>query len=155
MKITQSSNFSSLCVKALASSFAAAVLLSGCVSRSAYDADIARLTMKLQQERADHAATVQSLEIRLKDRAKSLSELTDRYMVLQHERAQYQLSGLRKDMEALLRDLDELRLVVTSNLKGSEGTEMQMKISEMQKRIKTVLDRESKAVAPIPETIVP
>ena len=151
MKMNLSSISASLCVKAAALAFIAGIFLPGCVSRGAYDADIARLAARLQQERADHAATVKALEIKLKERAKSLSELTDRYMVLQHERAQYQLPGLKKDLEILLMDLDELGLVVTSNLKGSEGKEMLMKINDMHKRISTVLDRESKALPPLPE----
>lgn len=153
MKMNHLSSISaSLCGKAAALALIAGIFLSGCVSRGAYDADIARLASKLQQERADHAATVKALEIKLKERAKSLSELTDRYMLLQHEREQYQLPGLKKDLEILLKDLDELKLVVTSNLKGSEGREMVMKINDMHKRISTILDRESKALAtsPIP-----
>ncbi|MBI5588291.1 MAG: hypothetical protein HY889_08000 [Deltaproteobacteria bacterium] len=150
MKMNLSSISASLCGKAVALAFIVGIFLSGCVSRGAYDADIARLAVKLQQERADHADTVRALEIKLKERARSLSELTDRYMLLQHEREQYQLPGLKKDMEILLKDLDELKLVVTSNLKGSEGREMVMKINDMHKRISTILDRDSKALAPSP-----
>jgi hypothetical protein len=144
----QISSISSNCAKTLAVAFIASVLLSGCVSRSGYNADISRLTLKLQQERADHAYTVKTLEEKIRDRGRSLTELTERYMLLQRERAQFQLPGLRKDMEILLKNLDELSLVVSANLKGSEGREMQMMINDMRGRITGVLDRESRAVVP-------
>lgn len=148
MKTQISSISASVCARTLAVVFIASVLLSGCVSRSGYEADISRLTLKLQQERADHAFTVKTLEEKVKDRGRSLTELTERYITLQRERAQFQLPGLRRDMEILLKNLDELSLVVSSNLKGSEGREMQMMINDMRGRITSVLDRESRAVVP-------
>lgn len=141
---------SSILSKALPAAFIASVLLSGCVSRSAYEADISKLAAKLQQERADNAATVRILEEKIKERGRSLTELTERYILLQRERAQFQLPGLKMDMEALLKNLDELSLVISTNLKGSEGREMLMMIGDMQKRIESVIDRESRAVAPNP-----
>jgi len=148
MKMKLSLISSSVCAKALPVVFISSLLLSGCVSRSAYEADISRLAFKLKEERADHAATVRSLEEKLKERGRSLTVLTERYILLQHERAQFQLPGLRRDMEALLKNLDELSLVVSANLKGSEGREIQMMIDEMRSRVTTVLDRESRAVVP-------
>lgn len=150
MKKMKSSHdvLASLPAKALTAVFIASLLLSGCVSRSAYEADVSRLAFKLQQERADHAATVQALEEKVKERGRSLTVLTERYILLQHERARFQLPGLRKDMETLLKNLDELSLVVSANLKGSEGRELQMMINDMRSRITDVLDRESKAVVP-------
>jgi len=145
MKKQKTSILLLICTRALPALLIAATLLSGCVSRSAYDADIARVAAKLRQERADNAETVRVLEEKIKERGRSLSELTNRYMVLQHERAQFQLSGLKKDMEILLSNLEELSLVVSANLKGSEASEMQMIIGDMTKRVQSVLERERKA----------
>ncbi len=150
MKIRTSSTFASICARTLAAVFIASLLLSGCVSRGSYEADVSRLSLKLQEERAEHAYTVKTLEEKIKDRGRSLTELTERYILLQRERAQFQLPGLRRDMEILLKNLDELSLVVSANLKGSEGREMQMMINDMRSRITGVLDRESRAVAPGP-----
>lgn len=121
------------------------ILISGCISRGAYEQDIARLTARLQQERIEHANQIASMEVKLKDRAKSLADLTDRYMTLQKEREQYQVVGLKSDLEALSKDLAELKLVVASNAKGAEANEMLMKIADMQKRINLLLEKEKNA----------
>lgn len=116
----------------------------GCVSRSAYQAEMYRMTEKLKEEKRDHAFDVKSLETKLSDKNKSLSELTNRYMEIEKQNQEFRkkLGYLRGDIEALLKDIAELKLVVFTNVKGSEGNEMMIKLIDMQQRLQGLLLKE-------------
>lgn len=117
----------------------------GCISRSAYEGDMQTLYTQLQNERVANAAKIKALEIRLQERAKSLAELTNRYMTLEKdkEQAQIKINNLKGDFESLLRDMAELRLVIDSNIKGSGAAEMKLKLADMQNRIINLLGKQN------------
>ena len=50
-----------------------ALLLSGCVSKSTYDRDIAALLNQLAKERGTKASSINAMEIRVKTKASSLT----------------------------------------------------------------------------------
>jgi len=54
----------------------------GCVSRGAYDENINLLMQKMNKERTENAATERALEIKVQERGRTLSELTNRYIEL-------------------------------------------------------------------------
>lgn len=141
---------SSLILKTVPLTAVLAASLSGCVSKATYDQDISTLLIKLQRERADNAQNVKALEIKLQERGKSLSEITNRLIMLQKEREQSygKISHFRADIEAIQRDLAELKLVIFTNVKGSEGNEMIIKIIDMQHRIQTILGAEKDISTP-------
>ncbi|MBI5598302.1 MAG: hypothetical protein HY890_01020 [Deltaproteobacteria bacterium] len=124
----------------------------GCVSRGAYEENIGVMSIKLQAEKVARATDVKSLEQRLAERGKTLSELTDRYIRLKTEKdsAQAKLDGLKADLDALMMDMAELKLVVFTNMRGSEANEMVMKLNNMQKRVDKLLVKEAgmKSAAP-------
>lgn len=120
------------------------LLLTGCfVSKKDYDNNINRLANELRNERIEHAATVKALEIKLQERGKSLNELTARYMELVKEKEQSQLvfNGLKGELDVLLRDIAELRLVIFTNVKGMEANEMMIKLIDMQNRVQVLIGR--------------
>lgn len=140
--------------------FTAIMLASaGCVSRGAYEENIGVMSKKLQAEKAARATDVKSLEQRLAERGKTLSDLTDRYIRLKAEKdsAQAKLDGLKADLDALMKDMAELKLVVFTNMRGSEANEMVMKINNMQKRVDRLIlkDAEVKSAAPAPPVGAP
>ncbi|MDP2690373.1 MAG: hypothetical protein Q8P48_09735 [Deltaproteobacteria bacterium] len=118
---------------------------SGCVSRSAYIEDVSRLAAHLQAEKEAHAVTVRLYEAKLRDKSDNLTSITERYIALQKSNgeAQKKLNSLKGDLETLLRDMAELKMVIFHNVKGSEGTEMMIKLMEMQHRVKDLLLKET------------
>lgn len=121
-----------------------ALLLPGCVSRTTYDRDVGTLLTKIQKLKSDHALEVRALESKIHERGRSLNELTTRYMSLQEDnvQAQIKLGSLRGDLETLSKDVAELKLVIFTNVKGSEANEMMIKLIDMQNRIQILLEKE-------------
>lgn len=119
-------------------------MLSGCVARSRYDEDIARLAIALQNEKIAKADELSQLEGRVQERGKTLSDLTARYMALEEENRKntIKLSGLKDDLGKLLSDVKELKLVLFTNTKGSEGKEMMIKLIEMEHRLNRLIEVE-------------
>lgn len=126
------------------------ILSSGCVSRRAYDENVSILIQRLNNQKADHNAEVRSLELKVQERGRSLSDITNRYMELkqQNDYSQSKLNNFQKDMDALLTDMAELKLVIFTNFKGSEANEMMLKITNMQKRIQELLKKSNEALTP-------
>lgn len=124
------------------------LLSSGCVSRSAYDENINLLLQKMKNERAESQSTARALEIKVQERGKTLSELTSRYINLkaQQDYNQAKLGRLQKDLEGLLRDMSEMKLVIFTNFKGSEATEMMLKLNSMQKTVQEILKKSNEAM---------
>lgn len=118
--------------------------LSGCVPRSRYDEDIARLAIALQNEKIEKANALNQMEGRVQERGKTLSDLTARYMALEEEnrKNELKLSGLKGDLEKLLSDIKELKLVLFTNTKGSEGKEMMIKLIDMENRLNRLIEVE-------------
>lgn len=121
------------------------VVSSGCVSRGAYIEDVSRLAAHLQAEKEAHADTVRLYEAKLRDKSNNMTSITERYIALQKSNgeAQKKLNSLKSDLETLLRDMAELKMVILHNVKGSEGTEMMIKLMEMQHRVKDLLQNET------------
>ena len=119
----------------------------GCISRGAYQKNMAQLAGQLQTERAAHARDIEKYDQRLRDKNDTVVKLTERFMALQKKNAESQvkLDSLKDDLETLLRDMAELKMVVFHNVKGSEGNEMIIKLMEMQHRVKTLLKNETAA----------
>lgn len=117
--------------------------LPGCISRSAYDENINRLAIALQEEKAARAAAERQLDHKIQERGKTLGEMTNKYIELQrnYEQVQVKVVRFRGDLEKLLHDVDELKLVVHTNVKGSPGSEMMIKLLDMERRLNLLLDR--------------
>ncbi len=47
--------------------------------------------------------------------------------------AQAKLDGLKADLDALMKDMAEIKLVIFTNMRGSEANEMMIKLNNMQK----------------------
>jgi len=116
----------------------------GCISRGAYQQNMAQIASQLQTERAAHAQEIAKYDQRLRDKNDTVVKLTERFMALQakNTESQAKLDSLKGDLEALLRDMAELKMVVFHNVKGSEGNEMIIKLMEMQHRVKNLLRSE-------------
>lgn len=117
----------------------------GCISLGAYQQNMAQLAGQLQNERAAHAEDIEKYDARLRDKNDTVVKLTERFMALQKKNAdsQAKLDSLKNDLETLLRDMAELKMVVFHNVKGSEGNEMIIKLMEMQHRVKNLLRSET------------
>lgn len=116
----------------------------GCVSKLSYDRDIAYYTVQLQQERSDNAVRIKTLEAKLRDKGNTVNELTERYMALQKDRADLQVwqGKFKPELEALSKEISELKLVITTNadrLKGPVANEMLGKIADMENRVNELL----------------
>lgn len=59
-----------------------AFAMNSCVFRRDYDRDMARMQRQMADEKESHRADVRALELKLKDRARTLDELTVRYGAL-------------------------------------------------------------------------
>lgn len=118
--------------------------LSGCVSLSAYEEDVAKLSAALQSEKAARAEAERKSDYRGQERGKSLNEMTNKYIELQksYEQVQVKVLRLKGDFERLLHDVDELKLVVHTNVKGSAGSELMIKLLDMENRLNILLDKE-------------
>lgn len=118
--------------------------LSGCVSLSAYQEDVAKLSTALQNEKAARAEAERKADYRVQERGKSLTEMTNKYIELQknYEQVQLKVLRLKGDFEKLIHDVDELKLVVHTNVKGSPGSEMMIKLLDMENRLNILLDKE-------------
>ncbi|MBI4950362.1 MAG: hypothetical protein HY955_09485 [Deltaproteobacteria bacterium] len=130
------------------------LVFAGCVSRGAYEENIGNISGKLKAEKTARSTDVKILEQRLADRGKTLSDLTGRYIMLKAEKdsAQSKLDGLKADLDALMKDMSELKLVIFTNMRGSEANEMMIKLNNMQKRVDRLLTKEAemKNAAPAP-----
>lgn len=140
--------------------FTAIMLASaGCVSSGAYNENMSVMSKRLTAEKTARSIEVKTLEQRLAERGKTLSDLTDRYIKLKTDKdsAQAKLDGLKADLDALMKDMAELKLVVFSNMRGSEANEMVMKLNNMQKRVDRLIvkDAEMKSAAPAPTSDAP
>lgn len=128
----------------IAVSFLSLTALSGCVSLSAYEEDVAKLTIALQNEKAARAEAERKADYRVQERGKSLNEMTNKYIEIQknYEQVQIKVLRLKGDFEKLLHDVDELKLVVHTNVKGSVGSELMIKLIDMENRLNILLEKE-------------
>jgi len=131
----------------MAATLPLAMTSGGCISRGAYQENMAKLSKQMQAERIAHAKEIEKYEQRMRDKNDTIAKLTERFMALQETNAESKakLDSLRGDLEALLRDMAELKMVVFHNVKGSEGNEMIIKLMEMQHRVKNLLRNETKS----------
>jgi len=125
------------------------ILAQGCISRGAYDENVSLLMQKMHRERAENAATERALEIKVQERGKTLSELTTRYIDLkaQQDYSQAKLGRLQSDLEGLLSDMSEMKLVIFTNFKGSEANEMMLKLNSMQKTVQEILRKSNEPMS--------
>jgi len=132
------------------------ILAQGCVSRGAYNENMAVLLHTMTAERSENAAAQRSLEIKVQERGKTLSELTTRYIDLkaQQDYSQAKLAKLQSDLEGLLSSMSEMKLVIFTNFKGSEANEMMLKLNSMQKTVQDILKKSSVAM-PEPQPLPP
>jgi len=120
------------------------VLFMGCgVSRRTYDTNMAMVIDELNQEKTARNTATHSLELKVRERGRSLSELTDRYMAVKEHNDfnQAKLGRLKGDLERLLRDFSELKLVIFANFKGAQANEMLLKLNEMQRTVQELLKK--------------
>lgn len=121
------------------------MLSAGCVSKYSYDRDIGRLTSQLETEREQSMYRTTALENTSEAKAQSLAELTNRYIDLQkkNQDAQRRINNIKGDMNSLLSDIDELKLIISSNLKGPEAYELLFKLDDMEKRVRGVIAKDA------------
>jgi len=121
------------------------VLAGGCVSRGTYNDDVRRLADTLRAEREAHEREIEGLKARVGSRGQSLSEVTNRYIEIQRDyrESQARLNNLRGDMMSLLRDIEELRMVVRTNFSGMQANEMLFKLEHMEDRVKNIMETDS------------
>lgn len=120
------------------------VLFMGCgVSRRTYDTNMAMVIDELNQERTARNTANHALELKVNERGRTLSELTGRYMSLkeQNDFNQAKLGRLKGDLDRLLRDFSELKLVIFANFKGAQANEMLLKLNEMQRTVQELLKK--------------
>jgi len=124
---------------------AAGMLSTGCVSKYSYDRDVGRLASQLQAEREQNNYRVTALENTSTTKAQTLADLTNRYIELQkvNQRSQQRINNIRGDMNALLSDIEELKLIISSNVKGAEAYEMLFKLDDMKARISGVISKDA------------
>lgn len=127
----------------LAAVLAVGVMATGCVPKTTYDKNVVALADQLTKERQSYKYQIEALESKVAIQSKSLNEITNMYINLQREFKDTQkvFRNLRGDMEALLRDIEELKLVVMTNMKGSEADEMIFKLNAMENRVDNILKR--------------
>lgn len=139
---------------------AASLSFSGCVSRSSYESDVDFLERKIVKERLAWEDAVQKLEQKVQDKGKTLNTITERYGALQkeHEALQKWRNGFKDNLEALARDIAELKLVISNNLpnmRGSVGSTMLIHLIDMENEIQGLLKVElpppPPASTPLPE----
>jgi len=133
-----------------------ALVFAGCVSKSTYDRDVARLTRQLQAERGETGSTMTSLEARLADKSATLTRLTESYIQLQAEskRGSERLNRFRADLEELQRDISEVKLVVGKNVEKFPSTtanEILIKLIDMEYRVQVLIKKEAEEAPPIEE----
>lgn len=118
--------------------------LSGCVPKSLYDRDITLLRIKMMEQKAQSDAAIRSMEAKLQERSKTLGDITGRYIELEKEknRSQTRLNSLKGDMESLLKDIAELKLVILANIKGTTANEMLIKLLDMEQKVRVLLGNE-------------
>ncbi len=138
----------------------ASLSFSGCVSRSSYESDMAFLERQVMTERIVKEETVQKLEQKVQDKNKTLNALTERYGALQkeHEALQKWRNSFKDNLEALAKDIAELKLVISNNLpnmRGSVGNTMLIHLIDMENEIQGLLKVElpppPPASTPLPE----
>jgi len=120
------------------------VLFMGCgVSRRTYDTNMAMVIDELNQERSARNSATRAFEVKVHERGRTLSDLTDRYITLkeQNDFNQAKLGRLKGDLERLLRDFSELKLVIFANFKGTQANEMLLKLNEMQRTVQELLKK--------------
>src|SRR3989304_314895 len=131
----------------------------GCgVSRRDYETNMAMVLDELSQERSARYTSTRALEVKVHERGRTLSELTDRYMAVkeQNDFNQAKLGRLKGDLEGLLRDFSEMKLVIFANFKGSQANEMLLKLNEMQRTVQDLLKKSNEQLpAPPPAGSVP
>ncbi|MBI5492981.1 MAG: hypothetical protein HY893_08620 [Deltaproteobacteria bacterium] len=145
---------------ALVAGLLASSVMPGCISRRAYEANMASVMRTLDTERREKNEAIAKLEQKVQDRGRSLNELTAKYMDLQkeHEKSQIRFHRLKSDLDALLRDMAELKMVVFANVKGTQANEMMIKLMEMQNRIQLMLGKAAETPAEeeaAPEAVQP
>ena len=112
-----------------------------CVSRETYYKDIGKLETELNFERRVNAEQVKNYEQKLHDKSNSLKVITERYMELEKSNgaARGTLDSLQDDLQGMLNDMAELKMVIYHNVKGSEGAQMLIKLNEMKYKIKRLM----------------
>lgn len=132
---------------------ASAALAAGCVSRTAHEGRVTVLLEQLHRERVENNAEKQLLETKVRERGRTLSGLTEMYMKVkeQNDISQGKLGRLEGDLEALQRDLSELKLVIYTNIKGAHANEMILKLNEMQRRVQGILEKSGE---PAPDEVI-
>ncbi len=132
-----------------------ALSLSGCVSKRTYDRDVAALLNKLAKAQGTTASSINAMKMKMKNKASSLTRLTEKYMELEqeHMRTKERLSSFRDDLENLRKDIAELKLVVSTNidkLRSTMANELLIKIIDMEYRVQELLKKESQPPSPPP-----
>ncbi len=118
----------------------AAMSLTGCVTRESYDRDIGELQRRLVNERSDKESAVHAMELKLKDRAKTLEVLTERYSKLEQEKlSQGNLRYSKDDLEFLLKKIKELKVEVRDNITDAKAVEMTETLKEMEHKVNLLL----------------
>lgn len=127
-------------------------ILSGCVSRRACEENISYLVDKLNREKASGNEEIGLLEVKVKERGRAIGDITGRYIKLmdQHDISEAKLGRLTSDLQALQRDMTELKLVIFSNFKGSQANEMMLKLNEMQRRVQEILRKSGEPLPSAP-----
>lgn len=132
------------------------IAFSGCVRLSEYERDVGDLARQLQQERAINASNVKDLELKLKDKSRSVNELAQRYIALEETAGELRAwrAGFAAELSALSADVAELKLIVSKNastMKGPAPLALFSTIVDIENRLNALIKkREADAVAPAP-----
>jgi outer membrane murein-binding lipoprotein Lpp len=121
------------------------MLSAGCVSKYSYDRDVGKLSSQLQSEREQSMYRTDALKSTSESKAQTLSDLTGRYIALQklNQDSQRRINNIAGDMHALLANIDELKLIISSNLQGAVAYELLFKLDDMENRIRRVIVKDA------------
>ncbi len=128
---------------------------SGCISRSTYNRDMAKLLNKIAVGQQEYEKMANNLEAGGRDRAETLNKLTLRYMKLQknHSKLLRRYNNFDNDLNEFAHDLSELKLVVNKNIDkiiSSMANEMLIKIIDMEFRVNELRKKDAEELPPLP-----
>lgn len=132
--------------------------LSGCVPKAMYDKDVKKANANLIIARERIQELEAAYEAQARDKGRTVSVLTDRYIELQEQNKGMtrRLNSFRDELLNLQRDIAELKLVITRNMekiRSSMANEMLIKLIDMEHNVGVLLKKEAEP-EPLPADVL-